>query len=95
MTEISVYQYPKILEYGERMDRKGYESERDLETCVGTCEEEEEEIQLLKDRRARKLIYFLSPYFLGVFWIEYTLVGIQRGLIVALTAMAYFGLADF
>ncbi|KAH9203018.1 hypothetical protein LQ764DRAFT_212369 [Zygosaccharomyces rouxii] len=69
------------------------ESEMDLEKCVQTYEEEE--IELPADSSARKLIYFLAPYFFEKIWISDIIFPLFGALLVLLIRLAYFSLRDF
>lgn len=81
------------------MNAISHENKKDLESCVGTCEQEE--IKLLEDKPCGRLIYYFSPYFFKQVWIYdiiYPLYGAVLGLCVWLLYVAlqdfYYGLGN-
>ncbi|AQZ13998.1 hypothetical protein BZL39_G06520 [Zygosaccharomyces parabailii] len=65
---------------------------KDLENCVGM--DEEEEVQLLEDRRAGNLIYFISWYFFRGKWLWNIILPIGCVIIAFFTWLSYLGLRD-
>ncbi|GAV47000.1 hypothetical protein ZYGR_0D00120 [Zygosaccharomyces rouxii] len=69
------------------------DSEKDLEKCVQTFEEEE--IELPEDSSGGKLTYFLAPYFFEKTWISDIGFSLLGTFMSSFAPLVYFNLRDF